>query len=160
MALVIAPDDPRAADVTELLGTHLAFSHGVTPVEFSFALDVAGLIGPDITFFSAREDGQLLGVAALKRLDATHAELKSMHTRADSRGRGVGRALVDHILGFARTAGYRRMSLETGTTDDFIAARTLYTRAGFTPCEAFGDYQPSPYNTFFTIELPAAEAAG
>ena len=86
-------------------------------------------------------------------LDATHGELKSMHTRAGARGRGVARAVVHHLLGIARERGYRRVSLETGTPDEFAPARALYTNAGFRPCGPFGGYQVSPYNTFMTIEL-------
>jgi putative acetyltransferase len=76
-----------------------------------------------------------------------------MHTREAERGRGVGRALVEHLLVFARAAGYSRVSLETGATEDFVAARALYDSVGFEPCEAFGDYEASPYNTFMTMRL-------
>ncbi|HEV3124551.1 MAG TPA: GNAT family N-acetyltransferase [Candidatus Dormibacteraeota bacterium] len=158
MNLDLGVDDPRVDDVRALLGRHLAFSRGTTPAEYAFALDVEQLVDAALTFFSARKDGRLLGVAALKRLDADHAELKSMHTSEAERGRGVGRALVEHILTFARAQGYRRVSLETGTGDDFVSARTLYTKVGFMPCEAFGTYQASPYNTFMTISLvPGSE---
>jgi len=162
MKLVIQIDDPRVEDVLELLSTHLGFSRGVTPVEYSFALDVDQLVEPNITFFSARRAGQLVGIAALKRLDQNHAELKSMHTREAERGRGVGRALVEHILAFARTAGYRRVSLETGATEDFMAARALYDRVGFEACVPFADYQPSAYNMFMTMSLepPPVGASG
>lgn len=153
MDVEIAEDDPRAEDVRALLSTHLAFSRASSPPEFSFALDVDDLAEPGVTFFSARRQGVLVGVAALKRLDEDHAELKSMHTREDDRGRGVGRALVDHLLDRARRQGYRRVSLETGTTDEFLAARTLYSRAGFRPCPPFGDYRASDFNTFMTILL-------
>ena len=153
MELEIAIDDPRAADVQDLLGVHLAFSQTVTPIEYSFALDVHELVGDEVTFFSARRGGLLVGIAALKRLDQDHAELKSMHTREAERGTGIGRALVEHLLAFARAEGYRQVSLETGSTEEFVAARTLYARAGFSPCEPFGGYAASPYNTFMTMRL-------
>lgn len=78
----IAIEDPRADDVRALLAIHLAFSRRATPAEYSFALDVEQLVEPGVTFFSARDAGRLIGVAALKRLDEAHAELKSMHTLA------------------------------------------------------------------------------
>ena len=156
MNLQLGVDDPRADDVQALLATHLAFSRGITPAEYSFALDVEQLVDPAVTFFSARDDGRLLGIAAIKRLDAGHAELKSMHTRETDRGRGIAGALLNHVLAFARSVGYSRVSLETGTTDEFIAARTLYARAGFSSREAFGDYRASPYNTFMTLSLEPA----
>jgi putative acetyltransferase len=151
--LEIGIDDPRSEDVQDLLAFHLAFSRTVTPIEYSFALDVDQLVDDGVTFFSARQDGRLVGIAALKRLDQSHAELKSMHTREAERGRGIGRALVEYILAFARAEGYRQVSLETGATDEFVAARALYARSGFTPCRPFGGYAASPHNTFMTIEL-------
>lgn len=147
---MIVEDDPRAADVQELLRTHLAFSRTVTPAEYSFALDVEGLVDPSVTFFGARRDGELLGIGALKHHDVDLVEVKSMHTRELARGGGVGRAMIEHLLEVARGRGYRRVSLETGTGDDFAAARTLYSKVGFQPCEAFADYEPSAYNTFMT----------
>ena|ERR1700694_848454 len=152
-ALTIGFDDPRSEDVRALLQAHLAFSRSVTPPEYSFALDIDGLLDPGVTFFSARRDGVLVGAGALKRLDEQHAEIKSMHTVQAARGQGVGRAMLDHLLASARAQGYRRVSLETGTTDEFAAARALYTMAGFHPCEPFGNYTASPYNTCMTISL-------
>jgi SAM-dependent methyltransferase/GNAT superfamily N-acetyltransferase len=158
MDLVIDVDDPEAPDVRDLLTTHLAFSRETTPAEYSFALDAAQLLEPGVTFFSARRSGELVGVAALQQLDETHGELKSMHTKEADRRRGIGRALVEHILIFARRRGYRRVSLETGTTDEFLAARALYASMGFEPSEPFANYRPSPYNTFMTLGLdPEAE---
>jgi len=154
MDLTIAADDPTADDVRAVLARHLAFAQEVTPPEGVFALDVEGLVDPDVTFFSARLDGQVLGVGALKRLADDHAELKSLHTLAAARGRGVGRALVDHILAVATARRFRRVSLETGTMAAFAPARGLYTRAGFRPCERFGEYVDSPTSACMTIELP------
>ncbi|HEX4176567.1 MAG TPA: GNAT family N-acetyltransferase [Acidimicrobiales bacterium] len=151
--LVIAEDDPFADDVHDLLQTHLAFTRGITPAEFAFALDADGLADPAVTFFSARRQGELLGICALKRHDVELAELKSMHTREGVRGQGVGRAMVQHLLAVARLEGCKRVSLETGTTDDFVAARALYMESGFQPDEPFGDYRASAHNNFMTIRL-------
>lgn len=156
MLLVVDRDDPRADDVGALLMRHLAFSRGVTPAEYAFALDVEGLADPSVTFFSARQGGVLMGIAALKRLDQRTAEVKSMHTREDERGRGVGRAILEHILDFARSEGYLVVNLETGTTEEFSAARALYASSGFRPCPPFGQYEASPYNTFMTLRLDEA----
>ena len=76
-----------------------------------------------------------------------------MHTAEAARGRGIGRVLLAHLLGLAAERGYERVSLETGTTEEFAAARAMYTRAGFVPCGPFGGYQPSPDNCFFTLTL-------
>jgi putative acetyltransferase len=119
------------------------------------ALDHDGLEDPTVTFFGARRDGVLLGIGALEQLDETHGELKSMHTAEEARGQGIGRAMVEHLVGEARRRGYRRLSLETGATAPFVPALTLYERAGFTRCERFGDYPPDRDNTFMTLELDA-----
>lgn len=153
MELEIGVDDPRSEDVRELLAIHLALSQELTPPEYSFALGVDELVRDGVTFFTARRAGSLAGIAALKRLDESHAELKSMHTREAERRRGVGRALVEHIVAFASDEGYRQVSLETGATDDFVAARQLYAEFGFRPCPPFGSYAASPYNTFMTRRL-------
>jgi putative acetyltransferase len=158
----IAPDDPDAPDVRRLLAAHLDFAHRHSPPEDVYALDTAALRAPDITFFSARIDGELLGVGALRELDATHAEIKSMHTTTPARGRGVGRAMLDHLLAFAGSRGCTRVSLETGTMAAFAAARTLYASAGFVACEPFGDYRVSPNSVCMTIGVepyPGGEAA-
>src|SRR6185437_4611917 len=149
----IAIDDPRAPDVRSLLATHLAFAHAPTPPEDRHALDVDGLCGPAVTFFSLRRDGVLLAVGALQRLDPEHAEVKSMHTVAAARGQGLGRAMIEHLIAVAREAGYRRLSLETGSMAEFAPARALYASAGFEPCEPFGEYRASPNSTYMTLRL-------
>ena len=147
-------DDPRKPDVQALLERHLTFSQSETPPEHSFALDVEGLLDPAITFFSFRTPaGELLGMGALKRLDDDSAELKSMHTSAQARGRGVGRAVLTHIIAAARQRGLRRLYLETGTTPGFMPARNLYASEGFESCGTFGGYPITGDNTFMTLAL-------
>jgi putative acetyltransferase len=136
----ISVDDPRAGDVRELLERHLAFAHENTPPQDIHALDADRLLDPAITFFSFRCRGELLAVGALKDLGERHAELKSMHTAAVARGRGIGRAMLEHLIGVARERGCRRVSLETGSMAGFAPARSLYASAGFQPCGPFGDY--------------------
>ena len=149
----ISVDDPRTQDVRELLGHHLAFAHANTPPEDIHALDVDRLLDPAVTFFSFRRGGELLGVGALKQLDRHHAELKSMHTAQAARGRGIGRAMLDHLIGVARDRGCRRVSLETGSMDAFAPARSLYASAGFRPSGPFGDYSPAGTSMFMTLSL-------
>jgi putative acetyltransferase len=153
MGLVIAVDDPRVEDVQALLDVHLAFARMDTPPGDVHALDIEDLLDPAVTFFSARLDGELLGIGALKHLDESHAELKSMHTTEAARCRGVGRAMVDHLLSVAADRNYQRVSLETGTMDAFAQARSLYTKVGFVSCEPFGDYTASPSSAYMTIKL-------
>lgn len=151
----IAVDDPRQHEVRALLERHLQFALAETPPEHSFALNVEGLLDPAITFFSVRSHGDLLGVGAIKRLGPYHAEIKSMHTAEAARGRGIGRAMLNHLIDVARARGYRRVSLETGTTAAFAPARALYESAGFAPCDPFADYRPTEDNVFMTLDLDA-----
>ena len=150
---MITPDDPRTPDVRMLLERHLAFANEHSPPEDVHALDIDGLLQPSISFFSYRAEGELLGVGALKHLDDDHAELKSMHTSAAARGRGVGRAMLDHLLRTARERGYQRVSLETGTMDAFAPARELYAKAGFVSCPPFNGYWESPNSVCMTLAL-------
>jgi putative acetyltransferase len=158
MDLVIAVDDPRNDDVRTLLDRHLAFAREITPPDHVHAMEVDDLLARAVTFFSARREGVLLGVGALKRLDATLAELKSMHTSEAARGQGIGRAMVDHVLAVAADQSYQRVCLETGTMDAFAPARSLYTKVGFEPCAPFGEYTVNPYSACMSIDL--AELAG
>ncbi|NCZ73688.1 MAG: GNAT family N-acetyltransferase [Actinobacteria bacterium] len=140
MTITVSTEDPRNPDMAKILQTHLDFCRAVTPVGFSFALDLSKLVSPDITVFGARIDGELVGVGAIRILDKEHAELKSMHTLANYRGNGVGSAMVDHITAYAKEKGMKRLSLETGAKESYKAARDLYEKMGFTYCDAFGDY--------------------
>lgn len=154
--VLIGPDDPGAPDVRRLLERHLAFARDHSPPEDVHALDLDGLRDPSITFCSYREAGELLAVGALKHLDDEHGELKSMHTSAAARGRGIGRAMLEHLLALARSRGYRRVSLETGTMDAFAPARALYARAGFVSCPPFNGYWDSPNSVCMTVALADA----
>lgn len=153
----IAGDDPRRPDIVQLLERHLEFARAVTPPEDVHALDLDGLTDPSVSFFSLRDDDDLLGIGAIKRLDETHFELKSIHTAEKARGNGVGRAMVDHLLQVAVERGARRVSLETGNVEAFAPSRALYARAGFIECGPFGDYEGGNTSTFMTIELDRHE---
>lgn len=153
MGIEILPDDLRGADVAALLQEHLDDMHRHSPPESVHALDLDKLRRPQISFWVARDGDALLGCGALKQLDARHGEIKSMRTANAHRGRGVGAAMLEHILGEARRRGYTRLSLETGTPAAFDPARRLYARHGFVECGPFGDYVPDPYSTFMTLEL-------
>lgn len=125
---------------------------------YAFALDASGLSAASVTFLTAWNGETLLGFGALKELDTTHGEVKSMRAAPAARGTGVGRAMLEHIITEGRQRGYTRLSLETGTAPLHLPAISLYRSAGFTPCDAFSDYQPSPHNQFFRLDL--SDAAG
>ncbi|MBW6522561.1 GNAT family N-acetyltransferase [Sphingomonas sp. RHCKR47] len=146
-------DTPVNPAVAPLLAAHVAEQRAGTPAGFSFALDGAALVGPDVTFFTAWEGDTLAGMGALKRLDETTGEVKSMRSTPAARGHGAGHAILSAIVAEARALGLAALYLETGTTPAYDAAVRLYTRAGFVPCGAFADYRPSPHNRFFRLAL-------
>lgn len=154
----ISVDDPRRTDVRRLLEHHFGFATAQVPPEDAHALELEGLLDPSVAFFSFRLDSELLAVGALKRLDSHHAEVKSMHTAQVARGRGIGRAMIEHLICVARDRGYRRISLETGSVAAFAPARSLYAAVGFSPCEPFGDYRLSANSTYMTLFLPPEQS--
>ena len=150
MEPVITTEKSLSDELAHVLQAHWLFCTSSTPIEHVYALDASKLFSPDITVFGARINGELVGVGAIRKLDAHHAELKSMHTLAKSRGSGVGKAMVAHIEQFAKEQGVKRISLETGATEPFKPARQLYESLGYQDCEAFGDYVLSEDNTCMT----------
>lgn len=149
----IVVDDLRGPEVAKLLREHVASCSALSPPESMHALDIDALRRPGITFWSAWEGAELLGCGALKELDATHAEIKSMRTAAAHLRKGVASALLTHILHEAKRRGYRRLSLETGSQDAFEPARGLYAKFGFRECGPFVGYVADPNSTFMTREL-------
>ncbi len=143
-------DDPR---VVALLQTHVTRARAETARGSAHALDLDALRAPDVTFWSAWEGDQVVGVGALRRLTPDHGEVKSMHTAESARGRGVGSALLRQIMAAARMRGMRRLSLETGSWPYFLPARALYARHGFVECGPFGEYREDPNSVFMTLEL-------
>jgi len=149
-AFVIEVDDPRRDDVRLLLDQHRGFASGVMPPEGVHVLDPDDSLDDTVTLFGLRVDGELLGIGSIRQLDSEHAELKSMHTAVAARRRGVGRALVDHLVTVAAARGVRRVSLECGAGEAFVPARSLYEAARFVPCGPFGEYRATPDNVFMT----------
>ena len=150
MEIFITTEKSLTDELAQVLQAHWLFCTSSTPIEHVYALDASKLFSPDITVFGARINGELIGVGAMRKLDVDHAELKSMHTLAKSRGLGVGKAIVAHIEDIARSSGIERISLETGTNEAFKPARELYKSLGYKSCEAFGDYVLSEDNMCMT----------
>jgi putative acetyltransferase len=140
-------------DVQALLVLHVSAMHAHSPPEACHVLSGSALAHPSITFFTAREDGHLLGFGALKALGEGEGEIKSMRTAPAALGKGVGWEILSAITAEAGARGYLRLLLETGTTPDFAAALRLYDRAGFTPCEPFGGYPASDFTCFLRLDL-------
>ena len=127
------------------------FEH--SPPENVHALDESQFHASNITFYGAWQNNQLTGCGALKVLDSTHAEIKSMRTAPAFLRQGVAAKLLKHLLEQAKKDGFRRVSLETGTMAFFEPARLLYRRFGFVECPPFGDYKANDSSIFMTRDI-------
>ncbi|WP_310387772.1 GNAT family N-acetyltransferase [Roseateles sp.] len=157
MVMRIELDDLTRPQVHALLEEHLAHMFELSPPEQVFALDLAKLRVPEISFWTVWDGEQLLGCGALKTLSATHGEIKSMRTPAKMRGNGAGRAVLVHIIATARQRGYQTLSLETGTHPAFEPAHRLYRSQGFQVSGPFGDYLVDPHSAFMQLRLEQAD---
>src|SRR5689334_1972650 len=149
----IVVDDLTGPQIASFLDEHVREMLSITPPESKHALDLDMLRGPGITFWSVMDDGTVVGCGALKRLDARHAEVKSMRTLAARQRSGIASMMLEHIITEARRMGFTRLSLETGSAEFFAPARRLYQKFGFEYCEPFADYRPDPLSVFLTQAL-------
>ena len=146
-------DDVTRPQVLALLEEHLRNMYELSPPDQVFAFDASKLRAPGVTFWTAWEDGMLLGCAALKELSPTQGEVKSMRTPATLRRRGAGRALLDHLVQTSRERGYQELFLETARHPAFAPAQALYRSAGFKECGPFGSYQENGSSVFMSLQL-------
>lgn len=158
MTVTVTPADLADPRVAEIVAAHNAHCLASSPPGSCHFFTHDKLVGPDITVWTAWHDGELAGIGALQALGAGEGEVKSMHTLEAKRGLGVGAAILAAILGEAERRAYRRVSLETGSNAHFAAARALYARQGFAPCEPFGAYTHDPASAYFTKTLEQPEA--
>jgi putative acetyltransferase len=153
VSLRVEVDDRFGRDVVALLADHLAAMRDHSPACSVHALDLDGLKDPAVTFWTARRGDDLAGCGALKELDPSHGEVKSMRTAPAFLRQGVAAALLEQIVATARARGYTRLSLETGSGPAFEAAHALYARHGFVPGGPFGGYVEDPFSRFLTLAL-------
>lgn len=151
--LTIVPDDLTGEQVLALLQMHLDEMHQWSPACKVHAMPAERLRESDVTFFSAWDGERIAGCGAIKHLDESHGELKSMRAAPEYRGKGVGKAILLRLLEEARTRGYTRVSLETGRPEPFRAAQDLYAAHGFTECAPFGDYVSDEFSLCMTKDL-------
>ena len=146
-------DNLSGQDIADFLDQHIQDMKSISPPESKHALDLEGLRSDDITFWSVYDNNVLVGCGALKELDATHGEIKSMRTAPQSRGKGIASRLLKHIIRVSTGRGYKKISLETGSMAFFDPARKLYFNHGFQVCPPFADYKEDPNSMFMTLVL-------
>jgi putative acetyltransferase len=146
-------DDLSSEPSRALLRLHLEGMHASSPPGHVFALDYSGLKAPNVTVWSIWEGDAILGIGALRQIDAQSAEVKSMRTHPNHVRRGAARALLEHIIAEARRRGVRRLSLETGSGPAFDAALALYRSRGFVNGGPFAEYTKSEFSQFLHLDL-------
>src|SRR5262245_11156685 len=137
-------DDLSGPAVQALLTEHLESMRLLSPPESVHALGIEALRGHEITFWTAWADTELLGCGALKELDPSHGEIKSMRTAFAHQRKGVARNILSWIIEESCKRSYSRLSLETGSAPAFEPARNLYAGFGFIHCAPFADYVEDP----------------
>jgi putative acetyltransferase len=147
-------DDLRGPEVAALLAEHLQCMAATSPPESRHALDLERLRAPGVTFWTVWNGTELAGCGALKELDPTHGEIKSMRTAEKYLRKGAATIVLREIIAEAQRRAYRRLSLETGAMPYFAPAHALYTKFGFTRCAPFGDYVEDPNSLFFSMTVP------
>ena len=151
--LVFRVDDLSGAATQALVKLHLAGMHANSPACSVHAFDLDKLRQPGVTFWSGWDGDEIAVMGALKRIDATNGEIKSMRVSGAYLGKGAGRAMLEHIVAEARRMGITRLWLETGSTDAFTPALKLYESAGFEVCGPFADYTLDPFSVFMRRDL-------
>jgi putative acetyltransferase len=146
-------DDLKGEAIARFLAEHIDDMRSVSPPESTHALDLEALQAEEVTFWSLYAGTEVVGCVALKRLDPTHAEIKSMRTAQTHRRNGIGSFMLSFVLNEARRRGFQRLSLETGSMAFFRPARALYEQFGFVRCQPFGDYIEDPNSVFMTLRL-------
>lgn len=149
----IVVDDLSGPEIAAFLDAHVQQMRSITPVESKHALDLDSLRRPGTTVWSVLDGDSLVGCGAVKRLDAGHAELKSMRTSPIRKRSGIASLLLEHVIAESARMGFTRLSLETGAAEFFLPARRLYEKFGFQHCEPFADYRTDPNSTFMTKAL-------
>ena len=137
-------------EVNELLTKHFIELRAASPQGSAHVLDIPGLKVTSIKFWSLWENDKLIGCGALKFLDKSHGEFKSIRIHNDFRGQGYGINVINYLINEAKKLKIKKLSIETGAGDFFIPARKLFKRTGFTICKPFAHYKEDVNSVYLT----------
>ena len=137
-------------EVHELLIKHFIELRSVSPEGSTHVLDIAGLKDPSIKFWSLWNDNNLMGIGALKFLDKEHGEFKSIRVSDKFKDKRNGSKIINHLINEAKKLNIKRLSLETGAGNFFLAARKLFNKCGFKTCKPFSHYKNDINSVYMT----------
>jgi len=141
------------SEVHELLTKHFIELRSVSPEDSCHVLDIAGLKDPSIKFWSLWDENNLMGIGALKFLDKEHGEFKSIRVSDKFKDKRNGSKIINHLINEAKKLNIKRLSLETGAGDFFLAARKLFLKCGFETCEPFSNYKDNINSVYMTMQI-------
>ena len=112
--LSVQRENPDQAEVLRFLAQADERSSSLYPAESRHGLSLAALLAAEVRFFVARRDGRALGCGGYMLLPERSAEMKRLFVDPDTRGQGVGAAIIEAIEESSSKEGIRMLLLETG----------------------------------------------
>ena len=140
-------------EVNDLLKKHFIELRSVSPVGSTHVLDIDGLKDSSIKFWSLWKNNKLVGCGALKFLEKNHGEFKSIRVADQFRRKGIGKKIINHLIGEAKKLKISKLSIETGAGDFFLPARNLFSKFGFKTCPPFAHYKDDPNSCYYSLDL-------
>lgn len=120
----------------------------------------ADAAGPRGIFVVAWFGSDAVGCGALRQFpgDPAIGEIKRMFVAPASRGKGIGREILQDLENHARSFGYKKLMLETGTKQPEAVA--LYEKAGYVRIPLYPPYAENPHSLCYAKDLPAGKGSG
>ena len=140
-------DNPK---VHELLSKHFVELRAASPEGSAHVLDITGLKVSSIKFWSLWQDENLIGCGALKFLDESHGEFKSIRIHDNFRNKGYGINVINHLINEAKKLKIKKISIETGAGNFFLPARKLFKKCKFEECQPFAHYKEDVNSVYLT----------
>ncbi|NTF32188.1 GNAT family N-acetyltransferase [Rhizobium skierniewicense] len=153
MPIAITLESPRQPEILSLLDQSDAYAASLYPPESNHLVDIASLEKPNVSFFAARHDGEIVGCCALVEAGDGTAEIKRMFVDPKARGLKIGKLMLNALVELGLERGLTAIRLETGISQP--AAIRLYHAAGFVDIEPFPPYKPDPLSLFMELKLQA-----